>query len=504
MSKAHPDTALLYLKKYFFYYLVKTMPLRKTNFSLPAINETSAGFSPRAGFPILKFQIGAQDGLLETSSLRLVGRLQIKETSAQVVDPGQVDFDNIAVEAGTPGDMQPCTKATMAPFGGVHTLVDKTVILSKKTSKELSTVTNYSQYESLREARFGTKTDFRNSLPSRSLSLGQNAKAAQRRFMISSGDDNVKAQDQGQEFSIKLDVPMLQGELLHLGEDFLGGLMMSIHLSPESAFFSTFQNGAATPAVAAIAIDTYRYVLQSVRLEGRIQVPTGAELKAYDPVFPMDNQVNLLQDIHSSSSSGTLNPQVSMVKGMVNLFLLQSQTNSLDQSQFSYSMPPGLKSQTQAKDSVRFPLKYPVESKPSVATSGSASIANLVYKSLQTNIGESRVQFERALADGRLPAYTSADIVLTEQAEAERAKSIAAPLTSTSLLVDSVGIGSDYTLGLGMAQSYVGSNYNLVLESGVQSGDAKLLGTYNNSPLLQQSFVRNRAFFDTKTLVKTM
>lgn len=477
------------------------MPLRKVNFSLPAINETSSGFSPRAGFPIVKFQIGAQEGLLETSSLRVVGRIQVKSSGTQVVDPSEVNYDNI-FEEGDSVDMQPCTKATIAPFGGVHTAIDKTVILSKRTSKELSTVTNYSQYESLREARFGTKSDFRNSLPSRSLSLGQNALKAQRRMMISRGEDNVAASEQGQEFSIKLDVPMLQGELLHLGDDFLGGLMMSLHLSPESAFFSTFANGVETEPTS---IDTYRYVLQGLRLEGRIQVPTGAELKAYSPSFPMDNQVNLLQDIHSSSSSGTLNPQVSMVKGIVSLFLLQNQSNNLAQSQYSFSMPPGLRSQTQAQDGVRFPLKFPVEAKPSYASVASVDVADLSYPSLQTNISESRLQFERALSDGRVPAYTSADIVLSEEAEREKVKATgAAPATSANLAVDSIGIGCDYTLGVGQTISYVNKNYNLVLETGVQTGSAKLMQEFNSQPLLQQTFVRNRAFFDQRNLVKSM
>lgn len=480
------------------------MPLRKINFSLPAINETSNGFSPKAGFPVVKFQIGQQNGLLETSSLRLVGRFQVKSSSTQLVVPSQVNFDNIFEEADS-ADIQPNTKATIAPFGGIHTAIDKTVILSKRTSKELSTVTNYSQYESLREARFGLKSDFRNSLPSRSFSLGQNAQKAQRRVMMCADGGNILTQDQGQEFTIKLDVPMLQGELLHLGQDYLGGLMMSIHLNSESGFFSTFMNGVKTAPAGTNVIDTYRYVLQNLRLEGRIQVPTNDELKNYDPVFPMDNQVNLLQDIHSSSSSGTLNPQVSMVKGIVNLFLLQSQSNNLSQSQYSYSMPPGLKSQVQAKDSVRFPLKFPVQSQPTFSSSGAVDVADLTYPSLQINVSESRLQFERALQDGRIPEYTSADMVLTEQAMAEKEKAVTGDgTTSSTLFPDSVGIGVDYTLGLGQATSYMNSNYNLVLESGVQTQNDKLLDDYNAEPLLQQSFVRNRAFFNTETLVKSM
>lgn len=480
------------------------MPVRKVTVSLPAINETSSGFSPKSGFPVIKFSISAQEGFLETRSLRLVGRYQVKSDSTTLVDPTQVNFDNIDKNADDVGNIQPCTAATFSPFGGIKTAIDKVVIMSKKVSKELSSDVNYSQYVALREPRFGEKSDFRNSPPSRSFSLGQNAKESQRRFNVSASGGGIQAKDQGQEFSMKLDIPMFQNQPLALDEAHLGGLMISIHLSPESSFFSSYMNGTATPPAGANAIDTYRYVLQDLRLEARVQIPTAADVKAYNPVFTMDNQINLIQDVHSSSSSNTLSPQVSMVKGIVNLFLQQSQTNNLSQSQFSYSMPPGLRSEIQAKNGVRYPLKFPVQSSPNYADSTSVAVANLVYPSLQTNVSEARLQFERALNDGKVPEYTSATMVLTEESEVNRGLAVTAPTTSTNLAVDSVGIGSDYTLGIGLAQDYRGQDYNLVLESGVNTTNEKLLPTFSSNPLLQQTFVRNVAYFDSRSLQKTM
>ena len=479
------------------------MPLRKLSFSLPALNETS-GFSPRAGFPVVKFSIASQVGMLETSSLRLVGKFQVKSTSSLVVSASAVNFDDIGKE-GNSADIQPCTKPTISPFGGIKTCIDKVVILSKKVSKELSTDVNYGQYVALKESRFGIKSDFRNSLPSRSFSLGQNAVASQRRFMMSQAKTGIDEKEQGQEFSIKLDIPLFQNNLLALDDGHLGGLMISIHLSPESAFFSTFMNGVATDPAGTNLIDTFRYVLQDLRLEGRIEIPTAQELSSYPAIFPMDNQINLLQDIHSSSSSNTLAPQVSQVKGIVNLFLTQSQTNNLSQNQFSFSLPPGLKSQIQAKNSVRYPLKFPIKAEPTFSDSTSVAVGTLSYPSLQINSSETRLQFERSLNDGRLPSYSSADLVLTEESERSRLLATNGTATeSSNLFVDSIGIGSDYTFGLGLAQDYRGGDYNLVLESGVQTANAKLMATYSDTPLLQQTFVRNNAFFDTVNLVKTM
>jgi hypothetical protein len=486
------------------------MASRKINISIPATNETSAGFSPRAGYPVVKFSIASQKGFLEVSSLKLVGRFQVKSTSSALVTPADVDFDKIQVGAETVGDIQTCTRPTYAPFGGVKTVIDKVVILSKKSNKELGTEVNYAQYNSLLESRKGIKSDFRNSRPSRSLSMGQNALQGQRRLNISQSGTDVQALDQGTEFSIPIDVPLLQASNLLLDEQHFGGLLLSIHLSPESSFFSSYMNGIADSAnyTGNQLIDTFRYNLNSLRLEGRIIPATDQAIKLYQQVFPINSQVNLLQDIHSSSSSGVLNPQVSEVKGIVNLFLQQNQTNSLAQSEYSFSMPPGLRKQTQAKNNVRYPLKYPVDSTPNYKDSTAVPIANMSYPSLQTNMSESRLLFERALMDGRLPAMTSADMVLTEESERSRLNAVTSAgnldLESSNLYVDSVGLGSDYSFGLGLAQDFRGSDYGLMLESGVNTENANLLPVYSANPLLQQSFVRNVAYFDSVNLTRQM
>ena len=481
------------------------MPLRKINFSLPAINATDSGFSPRAGFPTIKFSIPSQDVLLETLSLRLVGRFQVKSDATTASDSSDNTMSNLGKGPGD-ADIQPASKVTMAPFGGVKTLIDKVVIQSKKVAKELTSDVNYSQYVALREARFGVDSDFRNSLPSRSMSLGRNAVEAQCRAMISvpSAVESLD-KNRGQEFCIRLDIPMLQGKLLHLGDDFLGGLMITLHLAPESAFFATLQDGmVSTPADS---IDTYRYTLQDLHLTGRYQVPDASDLKGFDPMIRMDSQLNLVSDIHSSVNSSTLTPQVQAVKGIVNLFLLQSQTNSLTQSQFNYRQVPGLREQVQAKNNVRTPLTFPVRSSPSFQSPSAQAIGDLVYPSLQTRQAENRLQFERALNDGYLPAHTSSGMALTEEATksvVEASGGGAGATASRNTKVDSIGVGVDYTFGVGLVQSYINQDYALTLDSGIQTGSSKLPSGVRSSPLLQQSFVRNNAFLNTQTLVKQM
>jgi len=475
------------------------MSSRKVNFSLVPINETSSGFSPRAGYPIVKFTIPSQQALLETVSLRLRGKFQVRSDASTVISPQQLGLDDIS---GTPdaGTLTSATAVTIPSFGGVQCAIDKVVIQSKKTSQELASVNNYSQYRSLRESRFGTKEDFRNSLFCRSLSLGQNAVEVQRRLMISDDNNTTQDKDEGQEFTIKLDVNLLQNKLLHLGEDYLGGLMISIYLSPESSFFSTFQNGVNTAQTTSIS--AYRYVFQDLRLEGRYILPDVATLKSYQTEIQMDDQVNLLQDVHSSRSVTTVSPQVQFVKGIVSVFLLQDQTNNFAQSQYSFVMPPGVREVNQALNNTRFPIKFPMKSVPSYATRGAEDVVNYVYPALANPAIEVRLQFERALNDGRLPAFTSATLELTDEVMEQMELAISAPTSSTNLLQDSIGIGIDYTLGMGIVQNYRGQDYSLSLDSGVNTQNGNLLDDYADQSLLQQIFVRNNAMFNTQTLVK--
>ena len=218
----------------------------------------------------------------------------------------------------------------------------------------------------------------------------------------------------------------------------------------------------------------------------------------------MDSQINLLQDVYNSKSVNTITPQAAVVKGVVNLFLLQDQTNNLDQSQFNFVMPVGLRQISQQKNSMKYPLKYVVNSVPNYTTTGQTAIGNWYYKSLQTNIVEARMYLERSLNDGYLPLYTSANMPLSETAQINVELSQSAATTSTNLAVDSLGVGVDYTFAIGQAQNFKNQDYSLVLDSGINTSNSRLPGTYRASSYLQQIFVRNTAFFNTKTLVKTM
>jgi len=69
-------------------------------------------------------------------------------------------------------------------------------------------------------------------------------------------------------------------------------------------------------------------------------------------------------------------------------------------------------------------------------------------------------------------------------------------------------VGADYTFGMGNIQNFVNQDYNLTMETGVNTGNAKLpasrSGANATNPLLQQTFIRHLSPFNLQSLVKTM
>ena len=76
------------------------------------------------------------------------------------------------------------------------------------------------------------------------------------------------------------------------------------------------------------------------------------------------------------------------------------------------------------------------------------------------------------------------------------------------MVPNAVGVGADFTFNMGNIQNFVNQDYNLTLESGVNTGNAKLpvsrSGANATNPLLQQTFVRHMSPFNLQTLVKSM
>ena len=91
------------------------MPLLKKHFSLSPLNDSpvvvsgnvvQGGFSHKDGFPTIRFSLPAQNTLLETSTLKLVGQFIIKKDDQNVLDD-QVNVVNTNLNNGADLNTQP-------------------------------------------------------------------------------------------------------------------------------------------------------------------------------------------------------------------------------------------------------------------------------------------------------------------------------------------------------------------------------------------------------------
>merc|ERR1712091_34446 len=96
----------------------------------------------------------------------------------------------------------------------------------------------------------------------------------------------------------------------------------------------------------------------------------------------MNSRVNLMNDVVSSENCNTYTPQLQMVKGVVNTFLDDNQSNNYLLNQNNFRVPCGLVEYQQAKNNIRFPNDFATKLVPNAQSSSTAGVAvapNLTY-----------------------------------------------------------------------------------------------------------------------------
>ena len=213
---------------------------------------------------------------------------------------------------------------------------------------------------------------------------------------------------------------------------------------------------------------------------------------------------------------------MNQVKAFVNEYLDDDQQNNIAQNQDNFRIPLGLASYTQQKNSVRQPEDFVVALEPNALTNSTpnaqsssntdslgVSQSDLVVKVAYQGDAELRSRFQRALLDGRLAAHSSATLQQTE-ASIESDFSAFADANNgfyQQTDCDLLGVGLDYTMGLGLTSPFMNQDYTVVLNAGVNAGasgiGAKLPANRRDKAELQQTFVRNVATLDCVNLVKS-
>lgn len=525
------------------------MPIIKKPFSLAPLNDNpavltattppqvsiSGGFSHKGGFPTIKFSIPPQPAMLEMSSLKLVGQILVKRANNELLAAvnESTDYANGDGEAGNgaggnienlAANMIEATALNLPNWGGVKNVIDKVVLQSKKSLIELSSVNNYGQYVGLTEAYNNNEDDYLYTPLIKSLSAGPNADLVNRRMLTAGlaannevaeyrGDVNNRMI--GQFFSIPIQLDLMNQQDLFLDDDYLGGLLITLHLASDSAVFNNRFNRAGANRTGVNDMSALSYVLKNIKLEGRYIIPDANDMASIPATMNLDGRLNLINDIHSSNNANAYTPQLQSVKSVVNVFLDTDQTNTFSKNQNNFRMPPGLEAYQQARNGLRFPYNYETIVKPNVdsavanGTDGGNFEKDLVFPALAYGTAEVRKQFEAALLNGGKPYHSSASLRNTNKSLAEDVDDGAVganDLKNDNTKADCVGVGADYTLGVGLTQNFVNQDYNLTLKSRVNTGDVKVSAERNGgtlaNPLLEQTFIRYNAMFDTQNLVK--
>ena len=126
-------------------------------------------------------------------------------------------------------------------------------------------------------------------------------------------------------------------------------------------------------------------------------------------------------------------------------------------------------------------------------------------------VGDSEVRalFQRSVLNGSLASKCSVGLKEEEESieaqyDGTRGATAAADGCGNNCRANAMGIGCDYTFAMGGTSDYRMRDYDQIVKSGVNSGDAVLPATRASKPEIVQSYIRNIAGFNTETLVKTV
>jgi hypothetical protein len=472
------------------------MPLGKKNFIVNPINSVNTNvYSFKNGSPIVKFTLPAVDMLLDTQDMTLDGQVVYLNAAGVILS---LNGDNASYSENTT-NMNPITATNYSPFGGAQNLLQKIVIESKKSKVELVNNPNYGIGASLNEMNKFNEDEYKRVPLCTNLSLGGNADFSTRRLITVSADpeNGTPTSNQGQYFSMNFDVGLLKYQLLHLGNDFMGGCDISLYLANDAnVLFQRFRQNDGATANANISGSSYQ--LKNLKLTGRYIIPTPQELKAYQSIIMYEDYTELVNNVHSSVNSVSYTPQLQFVESIINLYQRQDSTNNYTLNSNNYPQLVGLKQITQSKNGMRYPQDYKVNVTPNA---DDTLAQNLTFKNL--GVGDTEIQLisYKALNYGKLPYHTSMSLKQSSKNMEQEYATQPNQTTGNNLYPDMSVLGCDYSFGVGLIQNYVNQDYAIETSSGVDTGDVNLPQALSTGTANQYTLVKCLSELNLKNLV---
>ncbi len=191
---------------------------------------SDATISFKAGFPILKFTIQSQAGLLDPRTIRINGDLKVFKNGARAA----VYSDDVG------------QKITMDNRLGAFALWDQLVIRHAKSKSVCEHIRHYNRYMQTYLALTSSKQDLIGHMNQSILSEPNSE--AMRINVVSSGTVAEGQPAIGKSFSCHLPSGfIMSGNTINLMESSFGGIEVELHLAPDSNVL--FSQGGATAGV---------------------------------------------------------------------------------------------------------------------------------------------------------------------------------------------------------------------------------------------------------------
>ena len=290
------------------------MPIDRSYFSIPALNETNLsnnGGVLQGGFafngnPTVQFSIPAQNRMLDITNLHLTGQFIVCDSTGAAL----TSRTNLGEKNGA--NLSQAGNLNLSNWGGVQNSISKVMIQSKKSPVEIINVNNYPMYQNIQAGHTNNSEDYLRCPLIRDLASGVHADSVNRHQVLqpnagaaTGGDfgniDSFLDPNYGQFFGMKLNVSLLNGfQRLYLDDSALGGLILTLHLAnPNAVFYQRFQDQGTGKAAASV--DGFFYRLKNLRLEGYYLTPTDDEIKSMQTQINLNSRQNNIASVVSSN-----------------------------------------------------------------------------------------------------------------------------------------------------------------------------------------------------------
>lgn len=287
-------------------------------------NEPNGGSYSAQNFPMINFVIGKQNGWIETRSLRLNGSFELTNAIA-----GGFIANNGTAAAGNNNG------ATVNNYIGMQSLFDE-ITISTLNGRSLETVRSYNRMVAVSKPMLNNSLEYANGLGLKDPTLTNKSVT------------NARTVNQKFDFSISIDVGMLESKLLNVSEKGFHGLQIDCLLSGNNSVVQPFIQylgpvaGQVTPPETPIsALQTHQFSVSNLSLTFDM-IRADAKLFASMPSSGLVSY-QTISTLHSTllSSDQTVNLRLgaSNVISTTHSFIPSVHVNNIQQNSFRLSLP---------------------------------------------------------------------------------------------------------------------------------------------------------------------